>query len=208
MPPITADLLVVAGVCMRPVATRWAPHIASACKAFEIVTPPRLAAFLAQVGHESASLARTVENLNYSADALERVWPARFTSELAKDLARKPVLIANHVYGGRMGNKEPGDGYRFRGRGLLQITGRANYEAVNDLLSRIPGRPDFLRDPDALAEPRWAALSAAALWKEWGLNALADRGAFDDITRRINGGMNGAADRRARYNRARGALIG
>lgn len=204
---ITADLLVRVMGCTRGAALTWAPHLAEACSLYGITTAPRIAAFLPQIGHESASLQRTVENLNYQADGLLRVWPKRFTRETAKAMAQKPAEIANHVYGGRLGNKEPGDGYRFRGRGLIQVTGRANYEAIQALLSeKVRGVPDLLKLPEVLAEPKWAALSAAAYWHDHRLNDLADELRFTDITRRINGGLIGAADRDARYAKARKAL--
>lgn len=204
---LTADKMQAATGCQRGLALTWAPYLSDACTRYGITTPARLAAFLAQVGHESAGFSRTVENLNYSAAGLEATWPSRFTPATAAQLARKPQLIAEHVYGGRMGNKAPGDGWRYRGRGLLQVTGRANYEAVRDLLrQRCPETPDLLQSPDVLSEPKWAALSAAAYWEDHELNALADAGSFDTITRRINGGQTGAADRRARYQKARAAL--
>lgn len=204
LPP---DKLQSAANCTRGVAITWAPHLSDACSKFGITTPARLAAFLAQVGHESAGFTHTVENLNYSAGGLLATWPSRFTPELAASMARNPQRIAEHVYGGRMGNgpEGSGDGYRFRGRGLIQVTGKANYEGVRELLAPFDV-PDLLAMPDVLAEPKWAALSAGAFWDGRHLNALADTGQFDQITRRINGGQNGAADRRARYERARKAL--
>lgn len=203
----TADLLVRAVGCGRGVAATWEKPLAEACRLYEINTPMRLAAFLATIGHESAGLARTVESLNYSAERLQAVWPSRYTPELARQHARKPEFIANHVYGGRMGNKAPGDGWRFKGRGLLQVTGRANYEAVRDLLrERVRDTPDLLAQPEALAEPKWAALSAAAYWHERELNELADSGEFTRLSKRVNGGSNGMADRLERYKRAREVL--
>jgi putative chitinase len=204
---LTADLLQRATGCARGVALTWARPLGEACALFEIATPARLAAFLATVGHESAGLTRTVESFAYRADRLVAVWPSRFTPELARELAGRQDAIAEHVYGGRMGNRIPGDGWRFRGRGLIQVTGRANYEAVRDLLrERIPDTPDLLTHPEALAEPRWAALSAAAWWTDHDLNALADAGDFQRLTRRVNGGLNGWPDRLARYERAKRAL--
>lgn len=204
---LTAESMQAATGCARGVALTWAPRLEHACGLYEIDTPPRLAAFLAQVGHESAGFTRTVENLNYSAEALQRVWPSRFTPEIARALARHPQEIANHVYGGRMGNTAPGDGWKYRGRGLLQVTGRVNYEAVRDQLrERMAGVPDLLAQPEALAEPRWAALSAAAWWDDHDLNPLADAGDMRGLTRRINGGFHGLDDRMARYERARQAL--
>lgn len=204
---LTAETMQAATGCGRGTALTWAPYLTGSCGLYGITTRARLAAFLAQVGHESAGFTRTVENLNYSAAGLMATWPSRFTPTTAKAMARKPQLIAEHVYSGRMGNgpEGSGDGWRFRGRGLIQITGRANYEAVGEQLAP-RGCPNLLRLPDVLAEPKWAALSAAAWWHDHDLNELADRGAFDQITRRINGGTNGAADRRARYERAKRAL--
>lgn len=203
----TADLLVRAVGCGRGLAATWEKPLAEACRLYEIDTAPRLAAFLATIGHESAGLSRTVESLNYSAERLQAVWPSRYTPELARSHARNQPVIAEHVYGGRMGNSKPGDGYRFRGRGLIQVTGRANYEAVRDLLrQRVVGAPDLLHQPEALAEPRWAALSAAAYWHEHELNELADTGEFTRLSKRVNGGSNGMADRLERYKRAREGL--
>ncbi|WP_408953036.1 glycoside hydrolase family 19 protein [Lysobacter sp. Hz 25] len=204
---ITPDLLVSAVGCTRTLGTTWAKHVAEACRLAEVSTPARLAFFLAQIGHESMGLSRTVENLNYSAEGLLATWPKRFSAATAAQLARKPQLIAEHVYGGRLGNREAGDGWRYRGRGLIQNTGRANYEAVRDALRAVVQPcPDFVKDPDALAEPRYAALAAGSYWKAHNLNELADKGDFDASTRRINGGMTGAADRRERYDRAKQAL--
>lgn len=206
---ITPELLVSAVGCTRALGATWAKHIAEACRLAEISTPARLAFFLAQVGHESMGLSRTVENLNYGAEGLLATWPSRFNATTAAQLARKPQQIAERVYGGRLGNSAAGDGWRYRGRGLIQNTGRANYEAARDgLRLLVAGCPDFVADPDALSEPRWAALAAGAYWRDHSLNELADRGDFDASTRRINGGMTGAADRRARYDRAKTALRG
>jgi putative chitinase len=173
---------------------------------YDIDTPARLAAFMAQVGHESGSLNRTVENLNYGAAGLLGTWPSRFTRESAASLARKPEAIANKVYGGRLGNGDEasGDGWRYRGRGLIQITGKANYSGIRDTLrQRTPDAPDFVGQPELLETPQWAAMSAAAYWDDHDLNKLADVQDFRKITTRINGGQIGAADRNARYAKAR-----
>lgn len=188
--------------CSASTAARWETPLRDTCRAFEITTPKRIAAFLAQLGHESAGLSVVVENLNYSAAGLLATWPSRFTHELAEQLARKPERIANHVYASRMGNGDEasGDGWRYRGRGPIQITGRANYAAIRDAL-RETGRqvPDFELSPDLLADPKWGALAAGAFWAARSLNDLADVCDFRKITTRINGGQNGAADRSARY---------
>lgn len=204
---ITADLLLAAVGCSQSLANTWAKPLGIVSALYEINTPARLAAFLAQVAHESVGLSRTVENLNYTADRLLAVWPSRFNQTTARQLDRKPQLIAEHVYGRRLGNTATGDGWRYRGRGLIQVTGKANYEAIRDEMRAVMRDvPNLVTDPDALAEPRWAAASAAAYWNSRGLNEPADRGAFDEITRRINGGQVGAMDRRERYARARNAL--
>ncbi|WP_325927410.1 glycoside hydrolase family 19 protein [Pseudomonas mosselii] len=168
---------------------------------YAIVTRLRIAAFLAQIGHESGQLRSLTENLNYSAEALVRTWPSRFTAQTAGVYARKPERIANRVYEGRMGNgPEPsGDGWRYRGRGVLQVTGRDNYRACSEALfsdSRL------LNAPELLEHPVYAALSAGWFWQSRGLNALADAGEFLAITKRINGGINGLEDREQLYARA------
>jgi len=204
MLPTTAQIQ-AAVQCSISIASVWTPPIADACQAYQITTGRRLAAFLAQVGHESAGLARVVENLNYSAEGLLATWPSRFTSAEAAALARKPEAIANRVYANRMGNGGPesGDGWRYRGRGPIQITGRVNYAAIRDAI-RGTGRqcPDLELSPELLESPKWGALAAGAFWFERDLNRLADAGDIDKITRRINGRSNGAADRRARYAKA------
>lgn len=180
---------------------------------FNITSPVRLAAFLAQVGHESGELTRLLENLNYSAPALASTWPARFAEDpqarvktpngLALRLQRQPEAIANAVYGGRMGNgpAASGDGWRFRGRGLMQLTGRANYAAAGADLGL-----DLVAHPELLEQPEHAAMAAAWFWASRGLNDLADRGDFEGITRRINGGLTGLAERRALWERAKAVL--
>ncbi|HHM5526252.1 TPA: glycoside hydrolase family 19 protein [Pseudomonas aeruginosa] len=175
----------------------------------EIDTPARRAAFLAQVGHESSQLTRLVENLNYSAQGLAATWPGRYLgpdgqpNALALRLARNPQAIADNTYATRNGNGDEafGDGWRFRGRGLLQITGRANYRLVGEAL----GEP-LEAEPWRLEQPVPAARSAAWWWAGHGLNELADRGEFAAITRRINGGLNGQAERLALWQRARAVL--
>ena len=164
---------------------------------YQIVGTKRIAAFVAQVGHESGHLVRLVENLNYSADALRRTWPSRFNAELASTAARKPEQIANIAYGKRMGNTEQGDGWKYRGRGLIQITGKNNYRACGEALGLY-----LIAQPELLEKPQHACMSAAWFWATNGLNTLVDAGKFDAITQRINGGQNRAADRQALYAKA------
>lgn len=164
-------------------AMAWMPALSEACGIFSIDTPERMAAFMAQIGHESGRLKYVRE-----------IWgptPAQARYEGREDL----------------GNTQPGDGKRYMGRGLIQTTGRANYQATRDgLREYLPEVPDFEAEPEALERPRWAAMSAAWYWHKRGLNALADAGDFIRITRRINGGVNGLEDRQALYAAARTAL--
>lgn len=173
------------------------------CPAYGVDAPRREAAFLAQVGHESGGLTRWIENLNYSADALVRVWPNRFTPELAGQYARQPERIANKVYGGRMGNGDEasGDGWKFRGRGCIQITGRSNYAALADAAGR---RLETL--PAWLETPEGATVSALWFWQKNRLNRFVDAGDFVGLTKAINGGTNGLDDRTARWEAAKKAL--
>lgn len=167
-------------------AQNWLPHIERTLAAYEINTPVRAAAFLAQIGHESAGL--------------------RFTTEIWNPAQ----VAAQGRYEGRadLGNTQPGDGFKFRGHGLIQVTGRANHAAARDRLRVKFGTrvPDFETEPQCLAEPEWAALSAGDYWHRHNLNALADDRDFMKITRRINGGTNGYADRLARYETALAVL--
>lgn len=184
-------------------AQKFASPLDHACVRFQINTADRQAAFLAQVGHESGLFSRTVENLNYSAAGLRATWPARFTEADAQSLARQPERIANRVYGGRMGNgnEASGDGFRFIGRGCIQVTGKSNYEACGAAL----GLP-LTTQPELLEQPEHGCASAAWFWTTNGCNELADAGLFDKITRKINGGTHGADERRALWLKARKAL--
>ena len=184
-------------------------HLNRAMARCKINSPVRAAAFLAQIGHESAGLTVAVESLNYSAQGLAKTWPKRYRSEdgapneLAHKLARKPEQIANHTYANRMGNGTPesGDGWKYRGRGFIQTTGKNNYHELGRGLGI-----NVVAVPDLLLQPEYAALSAAYFWHANGLNELADTGRFDLITRKINGGTHGAADRNRRWEEAKRVL--
>lgn len=189
-----------------PAAERFHGPLAAAVSEGDLRTPRRLCYFLAHTAHESAGFERLSENLNYSAEALARTWPHRYADRtagrdgipnaLARRLHRNPEAIANNVYGGRLGNgdEHSGDGWRFRGRGLIQITGRDNYTRY--ARSAFPSPEQLLYHPELLEQPLHAALSAAWFWRTNGCNALADAGDFEGLTRRINGGLNGLSDRR------------
>lgn len=202
--PITEQQLLQILPNARPVAGIFVPALNRAMARWKIDSPVRQAAFIAQVGHESGQLRRLVENLNYSAEALVRTWPSRFTAQNAGVYTRQPEKIANRVYGGRMGNgpEASGDGWRYRGRGLIQLTGRDNYRAAGQVL----GLP-LLEKPELLEQPEHAAQSAAWWWATHGLNELADAGRFSDIGSIINTGKpgrvpHGAAERKALYDLA------
>jgi putative chitinase len=186
-------------------ADDWAAALRPAMTRFRITTNGRIAAFLAQVGHESGEFCRLEENLVYRAPSrLVAVWPRRFCDACAaQPFVGDAERLANFVYAGRMGNGDAasGDGYRFRGRGLIQLTGRENYERASAALGL-----DLLAQPELLSSRGPAALSAAWFWDDRGLNALADQGAFEEITRRINGGMTGLDERREALKRINAAL--
>jgi putative chitinase len=156
-------------------------------------TALRLSHFLAQVLHESGALMLVKENLNYSVEGLMKTWPKRFpTVEIAQQYARNPEKIANFVYGGRMGNVDPGDGWKYIGRGLIQITGRDNYRKFGGLLG-----VDLQANPDLVAGADWVLKVAAAFWQDKQCNALADADDIVGITKKINGGLVGLDDRKA-----------
>lgn len=162
-------------------------------------TPLRAAHFMAQVLHESGGLAIQFENLNYSAERLPKVWPSRFKPKGPLnpiDYAHNPQKLANEVYGGRMGNTGPNDGFTYRGRGLLQLTGKASYqEATTTLRKGNPIAPDFVSSPDEVISAAWCLAIAASEWVARGCNALADQDDIRRITRAINGGQIGLAER-------------
>jgi len=194
---ITQQQLVQILTHAGPVAGFFTPLLNVAMHQYQIIGPERTAAFIAQLGHESGHLAKVTENLNYSAEALRLTWPKRFDIALANSVARKPQLIASIVYGNRMGNTAPGDGWKYRGRGLIQITGKGNYRACGEALGL-----ELVAEPELLEKPQHACMSAAWFWATNGLNTLADAGDLYQITQRINGGQNGATDRQALYTRA------
>jgi putative chitinase len=167
--------------CDAPVL---APAISTAAAEWHIDTPKRLAHWLGQLSIESRGFTRFVENLNYSAERLMAVWPHRFPDlALARRYEHRPDALANFVYAGRLGNTHADDGSMFRGRGLIQLTGRANYRRYGDLLGL-----DLIANPARAAEPDVAPRLAAAFWSEHGLNPLADADDVRAITRAINGG--------------------
>lgn len=167
-----------------------------------IDTKLRVAAFLSQTTHESNNYITLSENLNYRPESLIKVWPTRFNIGNAWTYGRQPAAIANKVYAGRMGNgsESSGDGWKYRGRGILQITGKNNYIACSKYLfndDRLVTNPDLVS-----ADKKIAIGSACWFWITNNLNSLADKGDMVRLTRRVNGGVNGLADRVAKYNTA------
>jgi putative chitinase len=167
---------------------------------FEIsATALRVAHFVAQMMHESGGLTIQFENLNYSPARLPKVWPSRFQPKGPLDPAafgHNPQRLANEVYGGRMGNTGPDDGFNYRGRGLLQLTGKDSYsEATVILRKSFADAPDFAADPDSVISADWCLKVAAAEWAAKGCNALADQDSINKVTRAINGGLIGLSER-------------
>jgi putative chitinase len=186
---------VIAGTgCSTDAANAWAQCLQVACDQFAISSPKALAAFLANVGVESNSLNQFTEDLNYSAQGLANTWPARFAVDPEADgkvpnaaataIARMPQKIANDVYSNRLGNGPigSGDGWAYRGRGPIQITGRANYQSCGAAIG-----VDLIGNPNALLMPEAGALSAAWFYASRGCVALAEAGDFAGVVRAING---------------------
>jgi len=180
----------------------WTTALNEVLPTYQIDTPERIASFLAQCGHESAGFTVLQENLNYSAEGLNKIFKKYFpTLESAQPYARKPEMIANRVYGGRMGNgdEHSGEGYKFRGRGPIQLTGKDNYAACSDFLFQ---DDTLIQNPDMLLDPEYALHSACWFWWKNDLNTYADSADLVTMTKRINGGTIGLDDRIKHYNEA------
>jgi putative chitinase len=178
----------------------WAEALNKILPDYDINTPERVAAFIAQSAHESGNFTALHENLNYRAVTLRKVFPKYFpTDDMAAQYAQQPERIANRVYASRMGNgpETSGDGFRYCGRGLIQLTGKSNYQAFADSLQMpVEEVPAFL------ATFEGAIQSACWFWESNNLNQYADSGDIVTMTKRINGGTIGLADRQAHYNHA------
>jgi putative chitinase len=173
---------------------KWLEPLLETFEKYQINTPKRQACFIGQCMHESGGFKQLKENLNYSARGLMNTWPSRFPdADTAEKFERQPEKIANKVYSGRMGNTEDGDGAKYIGRGLIQLTGKDNYRAFGDAIGE-----DLVANPQLVEEPRYAALSAGWFWNKRGLNALADAMDITTMTIRINGGKIGINDRIAK----------
>jgi putative chitinase len=176
---------------LAPIA--WLVALCHLPAKWEINSPARQAAFIGQLAHESNQFQRLVERMSYRAERLLVVWPKRFpTPESARPYVQNPQKLANHVYANRLGNGDEasGDGYRFRGSGPLQLTGRANHAAAGKAIG-----VDLIANPGALLTPRVGLDAAGWFWKSNGLNELADIDDYIGITKRINGGLTGLDDR-------------
>jgi len=184
----------------------WEGPLNTTFERFDIMNPLRQAAFIAQCGHECGNFKVLEENLQYRAETLMRLWPKRFpTLEFAKQYEKNPKKIANMVYANRMGNRDEasGDGYRFRGRGCIQLTGHANYYHAGKALGE-----DFVMQPELVRTPKYAAMTAGWFWDTHKLNQYADRTDYLMMTKKINGGTIGLDDRIRHINHALDILNG
>jgi putative chitinase len=184
--------------CPKAKRALYLPHLVTAMLRFHITTELRIAAFLARLAEESSELSRWDENLNYTAQRILQVFHARVKSSAqAQALAHNPEALANAIYGGRYGNREPGDGWKYHGRSPVQTTFRDNYRAA----ARVLNLP-LEEHPEMALQADVGFLMAGAFWESHGLNALADSRSLTAIVQRINGGTNGLASTRAYYERA------
>jgi putative chitinase len=173
---------------------KWLAPLEETFAKYDISTPVRQACFIGQCAHESGNFKILQENLNYSAEGLMKTWPSRFpTKEMADQYARQPAKIAGKVYNGRLGNTSEEEAAQYLGRGLIQLTGKENYANCGTALG-----VDFVGNPTLLIEPKYAALSAGWFWRKRGLNDLADASDIETMTKRINGGLIGLEDRKAK----------
>ena len=194
------NILVASQVKPR-IALQWSDVFADVVKPTSFsLGDAEISSFLGQILHESAGLTQFGENLSYSAERLTQVWPSRFpTLESAQPYARNPEALANKVYGGRMGNTTHGDGWKYRGRGPIQLTGRVNYAFVGDLIGQ-----DLDVMPELIEQPRYALEAAIAWWEGFIPDDMI--GDVERVTRRVNGGLIGLADRERLTELAKGAL--
>jgi putative chitinase len=184
----------------NPYLDYWYSALSRCLPDYDINTPQRVSAFIAQCAHESGEFRFLKENLNYRAESLVRVWPRHFPNiDIAKQYAKKPEKIANKAYANRMGNgdESSGDGWKFIGRGLIQLTGRNNYQAFADSIET-----DIEDIPEYLQTFEGAVQSACWFWETNNLNRWADTGDIKEMTRRINGGFIGLDDRIKHYKHA------
>jgi putative chitinase len=170
----------------------WQEHINEAIDKYNIVTPNQVSGFIGQCQHESLNFTVLVENLNYSSAGLLGTWPSRFSTVTAIQYQRQPEKIANLVYANRLGNglEAQGDGWKYRGRGLVQLTGKNAYKATGEALG-----VDLVNQPELLEQKKYAALSAGLFWSNNKLNRFCDKADWVGLTKAINGGVIGLQDR-------------
>lgn len=185
------------------IGIEWVNPLNETFQRFNLNTLRQQAAFIGQCSHECGNFRILEENLNYRAETLIKLWPKRFDQAKAQMCARNPKLIANTVYSGRMGNRDEasGDGWRFRGRGCIQLTGYANYYHAGQALGE-----DLVMEPDLVATPRYAALTAGWFWSTHDCNRLAEASDWVGLTKKINGGTIGLQDRIKHIDHAIAAL--
>ena len=183
-------------------ADKWYQPLMDTFTKYNISTTQRQACFIGQCAHESGNFKFLQENLNYSAEGLMKTWPSRFpTLEIANQYARQPAKIAGKVYNGRLGNTSEEEAAKYLGRGLIQLTGKENYANCGSGIG-----VDLLSNPDLLSTAEYACLSAGWFWNKKGLNDLADTGDYETMTKRINGGLIGLDDRKAKIAKAKEIL--
>lgn len=177
---------------------KWLAPLEETFAKYDISTPVRQACFIGQCAHESSNFKTLQENLNYSSEGLMKTWSSRFpTKEIADQYARNPAKIAGKVYNGRLGNTSEEEAAQYLGRGLIQLTGKENYANCGTGIGA-----DLVENPTLLIEPKYAALSAGWFWHKRGLNGLADASDIETMTKRINGGLIGLDDRKAKIAKA------
>ena len=183
------------------IAAEWSEPLTTTFVKFGMVSPKEQAAFIGQCSHESNHFRVLEENLNYRADTLQKLFGHKFKPGEVELYARQPVKIANRIYANRMGNRDEasGDGYRFRGRGVVQLTGHDNYWHCGQALGQ-----DFVMNPDLVATPMFACLSAGWFWSTHGCGKLVDN--QEQLCKRVNGGLIGLPDRIAQTNNALAVL--
>jgi putative chitinase len=185
---ITSEQLTKLGIDQK-----WLQPLNDTFAKFDINTPARMASFIGQCQHESGNFKFLEENLNYSAARITQVWPRIPLAKAQEAVAKGKIGIAELIYGHRadLGNTQDGDGGKFFGRGIIQLTGRANYTAFANAV----GKPEIMENPSLVATPEYACLSAGWFWSTKKLNTYADSGDYETMTKRINGGVLGLAER-------------
>jgi len=186
---ITAEKLHTLGI-----GAEWLDPINETITKFSIFTIKQQAAFIAQCSHECNHFKTLEENLNYRAETLQKLFGHKFKPEEIAVYAHNPEKIANRIYANRMGNRDEasGDGYRFRGRGCIQLTGHDSYWHCGQAVGQ-----DFVMNPQLVATPKWAAMSAGWFWNTHGCNQLSETGTPEQLCKRINGGLIGLEERKA-----------